>query len=408
MHIVVLTGYYYPYLLPPVGCVKPYLLELAKEHEVEVLCPPSNIHFTESIVRNGIKINYVNSIPNKFLAYIKTNQEEHKLPHFTKLCVTIYRGLRYLKSLVTKNPYETSLIGPYIKTLQAIHAENKIDVMLSVSFPFHTHVAALKFKKINPDVRWVSYSTDPLAYSESNPIERWKLKEAIKIEQAVYDNSDKCLITEELLENLRQNFHIEEKKIFKLPYLLFEEIEDRSVKDRQKPMVLYAGFVFYTVRNPEIMLSAFSKVKDIELHLYISGDRQCRAILERPLPDHIIKNDLVPHAKYIELLGQAEVLINLSNKAHLQAPHKLMELISTGKPIINFYYYEDSGYDIINKYPLGINISNDWNEEDMVKSIEHFVAENCHKRVSYEEITQLYSEHLLENQLPRFKEVILK
>ena len=408
MHIVVLTGYYYPYLLPPVGCIKPYLLELAKEHEVEVLCPPSNIHFTESIVREGIKINYINSLSNTILAYIKTNQDEHKLPHFTKLCFTMYRGLRYLKSLVTKNPYETSLIGPYIKTLQTIHSENKIDVMLSVSFPFHTHVAALNFKKLYPDVRWISYSTDPLAYSESNPIEKWKRKEAITIEKAIYDNSDRCIISEELFSNLTQNFHISEKKILKLPYLLFDKIEDHSIKDRKKPMILYAGYVFYTVRNPKIMLSVFSKIKDIELHLYISGDRQCRALLDHPLPKHIIKKGLVPHEKYVELLKQADILVNLSNKAHLQAPHKLMELISTGKPIINFYYYEDSGYDMINKYPLGINISNDWNEKYMVESIEHFVADNCHKRVSHEEIKQLYSEHLLENQLPRFKEVILK
>ncbi len=408
MHIVVITGYWFPYLLPPAGCAKPYLLELAKEHEVEVICPPSNTHFTEPTVREGIKINYINSLPNKFLAYIKTNQEENKNPLWTKFCFTAYRGLRYLKSLVCKAPYETSLIKPYVKTLQEIHSENKIDVVLSVSFPFYTHVAALEFKANNPEVKWVSYSTDPLAYSESNPIEKWKMKEAVRIEKAVYDKSDKCLITVELLPNLTQNFHIKEDKILKLPFLMFDEIADCSDKNKVRPMVLYAGFVFYIVRNPEIMLSVFSKVNGVELNLYISGDRQCRTILERPLPEHIIKNGLVPHAKYIELLSQADVLVNLSNKAHLQAPHKLLELISTGKPIINFYYYKDSGYDLISKYPLGINISNDWTETEMVEAVENFVSENRHKRVSYEEIKKLYAEHLFVNQMPKFEEALIK
>lgn len=407
MHIVVLTGYWYPYLLPPAGCAKPYLVELANEHEVEVICPPSNIHFAKDIEREGIKINYINSLPNKLLTYIKTNQEEHKHSLWTKLCFTVYRGFRYLKSLVCKAPYETSLIKPYIKKLQEIHANNRIDVMLSVSFPFHTHVAALSFKTNNPEVKWVSYSTDPLAYSESNPIEKWKMKEAIKIEQAVYDISDKCLITVELFSNLTKNFHIKEEKILKLPFLMFDEIPDRSSKDRKTPMLLYAGFVFYTVRNPEKMLSVFSKVKDIELNLYISGDRQCRTILERPLPKHIIKNGLVPHTQYIELLSQADVLINLSNKAHLQAPHKLLELISTGKPIINFYYYRDSGYELISKYPIGVNISNEWSEVEIVKVIERFIAENRNKRLNYEEIKKLYAEHLFVNQMPRFKEAII-
>lgn len=407
MHIVVLTGFYYPYLLPPAGCIKPYLLELAKENEVEVLCPPSNTHYTEPIVREGIKINYINSLPNRVLSYIKTNQEEKKRPIFTKILFNLYRGMRFLKSCMSKAPYETSLINSYIKSLQSIHERNSVDVMISVSFPFHTHVAALFFKTNNPEVKWVSYSTDPLAYSESNPIEKWKMKEAIKIEQAVYDKSDKCLITAELFSNLTKNFHIKEEKILKLPFLMFDEIPDRSIKDRKTPMLLYAGFVFYTVRNPEKMLSVFSKVKDIELNLYISGDRQCRTILDRPLPKHIIKNGLVPHTQYIELLSQADVLINLSNKAHLQAPHKLLELISTGKPIINFYYYKDSGYDLISKYPIGVNISNEWSEVEIVKVIERFIAENRNKRLIYEEIEKLYADHLFVNQMPNFKEAII-
>ena len=43
----------------------------------------------------------------------------------------------------------------------------------------------------------------------------------------------------------------------------------------------------------------------------------------------------------------------------------MFELLSTGLPILNFYYRKDSQFEIIEKYPLGINVRIDgeigWN-----------------------------------------------
>ena len=166
MHIVVLTGYWYPYTVPPAGCAKHYLLELAKENEVEIVCPPSNTHFTEPHTKENIKINYINSVPNKLLTYIRTNQEEHRHRFITNFLFNVYRGLRFLKYAISSQPYETSLVSGYVKKLQQIHSKNRIDVLISVSFNFYTHASSLVFKKNNPQVRWITYTTDPLAYNE--------------------------------------------------------------------------------------------------------------------------------------------------------------------------------------------------------------------------------------------------
>ena len=407
MHIVAVTGYFYPYLTPSAGCVKHYLLELVDKNDIEVVCPPSSTRYKKSIEREGIKINYVNNLSNSILSFIKTCQEEGKYPLFIKVLFTIYRGMRFIKYSFCRKPYRISMVDRTVRMLESINKKNPIDVLISVTFPYHNHVVALQYKKKNPSVRWISFSTDPLAYSESNPIEKWKLKEAKKIEKEVYSKCDHCVVTQELVSNVIKDYDISPSKVTGFPFLLFNKEIRHAEEPHERPMLLYAGLVFYKVRNPQIMLNVFSGVKDADLYLYISGDRHCREILNRPYPSQIKMHGYVSHERYMELLAEADVFINLGNKARLQAPHKLMELVSTGKPIINFYYYEDTGVEIIEKYPLGINISNELNIEEMQKIVDGFVKENYKRRMTFDKVKDLYPEHLLANQLPKMESIIL-
>lgn len=406
MHIVVVTGFYYPYTVPPAGCAKHYLLELAKEHEVEVVCPSSNIHYTKSLEHEGIRINYINSLPNKVMSYIRTNQEEHRWRRFTSLLFTVYRGLRFLKYAISKSPYETSLVKPYLKELCRIDDEHKIDVLISVSFNFYTHAAALAFKKLQPGVRWITYSTDPLAYNEVNVIEKRKLQIAKDIEQEVYDRCDYCITTEEMRSNLVNDYHISPDKVLSLPFLLLDQKNDVTRGHNDRPMALYAGYLYYEIRNPETLLEVFSRIDDVDLYLYYAGDRFIRQMLNKELPSNIHVDGLVSRDKYFGLLNQADVLINLCNKVKLQAPSKLTELVSTGKPIINFYYNKDSGYRMIDKYPLGLNIPNDTNLELAADRVVSFVKETRGKQISFEDVKSLFPEHSLSVQMPKVKEII--
>ena len=408
MHIVVVTGYFYPYMVPPAGCIKHYLVELAKDNEVEVVCPSSNTHFTKPIVLDSIKVNYINSLPNLFLSYIKTNQEEHRYPRFTKLLFDTYRALRYLKSFVSSMPFDTSLIKPYVKGLCKIHKEHPIDVLISVSFNFYTHASALQFKKINPNVRWITYTTDPLAYNEVNIIEKRKLQTAIDIEQEVYNTCDYCITTEELYPNLVNDFHVSTAKILGLPFLLLNKpIKVRHLESK-RPLVIYAGYLYYEIRNPRSMIEVFSRVKEADLHLHVEGDRFIRKMLSNGLAKNITVDGMVSREKYLDLLGCADVLINLCNKVKLQAPSKLTELISTGKLIINFYYNKDSGYRMIEKYPLGLNIANNMDFDIAANKVSSFLSENLHKQVSFEEVQEMFAEHSLSVQMSKVRELLTK
>lgn len=406
MHIVVLTGSYYPYLMPPAACVKPYLDELAKNHQVEVVAPSTDSKYVDAVEYDGVKVRYINSLPNKLLTYIDEGLKKCQTSIFFRLLKFIYRGGRFIKYTLGSLPYETSLIKSYVNELQKIHQTNKIDAIISVTFPYYTHVAALQFVKKNPDVRWITYTTDPLAHSEANPIEKSKMAMAMKIESEVYKSCDKCIVTEELLPNLINEYKVPRDKIVVLSYLLKDMPVTSDDKQNDCPYLLYAGYVFYKVRNPQKMLEVFSLLPEIKLNLYIAGDRHCRSILRKSYPDNIVINGLVSRKEYYNLLSVADILILLSNDAKLQAPSKLTELISTGKPIINFYYHKDSGYRMIESYPLGLNVSNYEDSKIVAENVSKFVKEIYTKRLSKEEIWELYPERLLSTQMPLFLDTL--
>lgn len=408
MHIVALTGSFFPNIMAPSACVKPYLQELAKEHEVEVVCPVSNHQNRDSLVMDGIRISFVSDWLND--RFVKANMilQDGKKSFKSNITLLAIRTIKYLQEELSPRPYDSSLINAYLSKLAAIEAKRKIDVLISVTYPFYTHVVALKYKEQHPSTKWLTYTTDPLAYNEANPIAPWKKRNAIKIEKKVYETCDNCIVTEELFDNVVNDYGIDQKKVLVLPYLVETEnvpkVERKT--EHERAQVLYAGCLFYRVRDPRTMLSVFSKLNKVDLCLYVTGDRQCRKMLKSEFPFNIHINGLVPREEYFKLLSQADVLVNLSNDAKLQAPHKLMELISTGKPIINFYYHKNAGFRIIERYPLGINVSNSSNPDEMVNTIESFITKNCHKELSNTDIKQLFPEYLLPYQIESIMAVI--
>jgi glycosyltransferase involved in cell wall biosynthesis len=411
MHVIVVTGYYYPFLPPPGRCISPYIDNLALTHELEIICSVYDRRFSDDFINGNIRLNFVDGFSNKMKSYIHTNRALDKHPIKTSMVSWIYRAGRFLFSWFKKDAYEdSSMVKPMYDRLEKLHKDRSIDVVISVSFPFYSHVAAYKFKQKHPEVRWVTFTTDPFAYNEANPVADYKRRRAIALEQKIYDTCDYCISTEELYANLIDDFKIDSSKVLKLPFLLTTNPTDDNTpktQERSKPVeILYAGYLYHKIRNPKLMMEVFCSLPDINFNMNVAGDRICRKYLAGQFPSHIKIRGLVSREKYLELLTVNDVFVNLSNTIRLQAPSKLLELVSTGKPIINFYHHEDSGYHIVEKYPLGINVSCKLSVKTIVEKLKLFIKENAKKRLSYTQICDYYPDYLFENQLPIVKKVI--
>ena len=163
-----------------------------------------------------------------------------------------------------------------------------------------------------------------------------------------------------------------------------------------KIKIVYAGALNSVIRNPEYTLSVLSKVDIITLYLFQSGD--CDSILRKYSSNNIRINGLVKRDNYLSLISkEADILLNIGNNSDLQAPSKMLELLSTGKPIINFYFKKDNQYRMIEKYPLGLNIGR--NEENAIDKVYSFCKSFCSSRMTYQEVEKMFPENCLKNQL---------
>ena len=96
--------------------------------------------------------------------------------------------------------------------------------------------------------------------------------------------------------------------------------------------------------------------------------------------------------------------MNVGNKCTNQMPSKMLEYLSTGRPIINFYSNKDSQYEMIEKYPLGLNIGRD--DNNAVLKVQTFCNEMKGKQLNYEEVEAIFPECKIDNQVDIFKSLI--
>ena len=182
------------------------------------------------------------------------------------------------------------------------------------------------------------------------------------------------MVTTEMFIYIPKAFRIKRNNFFPIQFTLDPQMEGFSNPSMNSKVckLIFAGTLYMKIRNPEFFLSVISKVKDVSLDLFVRKG-ECEQIINRYAKDNIHREYFVDKAKYIDMLKYGyDVLVNIGNVSTLQAPSKMLELLSTGKPIINFYFTEDTQFNMIEKYPLGLNIKN--GDLDAVRKNREFLS----------------------------------
>lgn len=401
MKIVILTGYYYPNMYPPSACIDKYVKELKKNHEVTIICQ-SSVNETLIYPDKDIKVEYVsnwwNSSRNYLVQKLKVNPDN-----------TCYKFLHNLVRLygvmITPFVYPTRLswlIDAYYNKLKQLYKNNPFNIIISVSNPICSHLAAQKFKKYHPDIKWITYSTDPFTFYDTVYhgvlLKNKRYLKNFHTEETYYNSADYNILTEELYKKAITEFKVDSDRMKCFPYVLTPlSSNDRELLPKSNDVkILYAGALNKVIRNPEYALSILSKINDITSYFFQAGD--CDSILEKYRSQSIVINGTVKRDDYLSLIcNEADILLNIGNSVSLQAPSKMLELLSTGKPIINFYQNKDNQFYMIEKYPLGINIGS--NEKDAAEKLSEFVKTVKGKRMTYDSVEECFPSNCMRNQL---------
>lgn len=411
-NIVIITREYYPQMTPVSAVVDKYIQRLKGKYKFHVICtsyqkniPPLNDSFLE--------IHPIYTNLSLLRGWCEKKYDQHKGNWFYKFLINLFRlrsALWLLKSYSAPTEWERRESE---KMLNQLSKQVDISTVISVSGSlFHAHLAAKKYKENHPQTKWLTFITDPITFLDSNFFlfkSKKMMEKSYATELSIYNSADWNILIGDTYYDVIDKFKQPKSKTFHFNLTLDDirkEISGYDFKptETSDTRIIYAGKFYRKIRNPKYMLSVMSKVENVSMDLYVSS-HDCMDILMDYQSSTIILHKSVDTKRYKEMICyEYDILLNVGNACTNQMPSKMLELLSTGRPILNFYYNKDSQYEMIEKYPLGLNVGID--DANVVEKVGDFCNKMKGKQISYDEVKSLYPECVIDEQLNILEKII--
>ena len=389
-HLVILCGILYPNPSATGLCAFRYGSLLAGIYDIEYVALSDNGSSEKAMYEGYV----VHTLSSKRLAL------EHQTKGMASKAIHLF-GSAQLKLFLQGN-LRWYRKAAYRK-LEEIHADRKIDAILTVCSPFPAHQAGVDFKQAHPDVRFCAYTVDPFAASDRIiPFFR-KFDDLVKQEREVSSKADCLLLSEEALNTRNDIYGAIETKVA-LPYLLPQSVTaEGGLFDKEHIHCVYAGSFYKDIRNPEYMLKVFSALTDkkIVLHLYSAG---CAEIVNSyGMCKNILSNGYVSQEELKRVYASCDILIGVGNKLNDFLPSKTYEYLSWRKPIVSF---NPKGYpnSVLAMYPYALQITDDIPVAEAAEQLDAFVKAQGGKAICEEELKSIYRTNTAEN----IRDILLK
>lgn len=384
MNILLITHEYYPIPSAITNCLKPILSELKIQNTIYILTRNENNLLKDTEVLDSINVIRIN---DKYAYLLKKREESRNIieKFYYKVCFHIFYKNR--KKNLTDGYFD---IKKMVKFGRRLIKQRSIDLIISCSFPFTSHEIAKKLKR--KGVKWIAYQFDPYTYNYTL-MNDGKEKERLKKEIDILRNADKVFITQEnYQENMKTELSKLSNKYIIFPYPLVSKPNYPVTNSNEEIMLSFAGTLYENIREPFKMLDILSHLQiPVVIHLYYSSDLGINNKLKKyqaQMPN------LKLHYKKTkqecdQALASTNFCLNIGNIMLNQTPSKVFELISLGKPIINFYTnIKDTSKSILKDYPICYNV--DMNSFNQYRELEKFILENKNKILSFEKATLKY------------------
>lgn len=267
-----------------------------------------------------------------------------------------------------------------------------IDCMIAFSEPTDIPCAVTEVCSKLP---WVSYRLDPWAthYLKSNP--REKAEEyltnqacsAIFVQPAVYQ------------EYLAGAAQMPSNKVYvaEFPNLCPLSENEEGIIDWGSDGIhcAFVGQFYADIRDPSFMLSLFAKMQGTGVVLHIIGNAPMQAeYWKDKISDNIVLHGRVPYKKAIMYIQAADILVNLGNLVSNQMPSKIIDYLSSGKPILNIYKVKNCPtLPYMEKHPAALSVyEKDGINDDCIQRVVDFCRNHRGHVIPFDEMEKIYKE----------------
>ena len=242
-----------------------------------------------------------------------------------------------------------------------------IEVIISRSTPFASHLVALKLKSLS-GIPWVADFSDPWT---QNPY-LGKVRALDKIlERKVVFAADRIIFTnrfaKKLFLNRYKNIKAEKVRVIPNQYDPEDFAKQEKVTASQVFTAVHTGS-FYGIRSSEMFLKALRLLKNqegfdekIKVKLIGPVNDELRCLISKyRLEDIVEAIDTIPYKNVLHHLHTADILLLIDAPTDEPSPFlplKLMEYICVRKPILAITPLEGASADIVRSTKTGIIIS---------------------------------------------------
>ena len=227
--------------------------------------------------------------------------------------------------------------------------------------------------------------------------------ERFAYEKELMTKSPFCIVLPTIAKsNLEKDPSIADKIVCADMPVVKKPPENRDAGEKSEGFhCVFLGMLYPGLRPPEKVVSVLSRLKTADVVFDFYGTRQ--DLIEKS-PDYpkakrmLALHGPVPTDEASRARTNADVLINIDNTNVVQVPSKIFEYISTGKPIVNFYFWKESTVlDYLSRYPLAVSIDLNGDLDKAAEDLEAFLAGVDGRQIPYGEIEKLFVENTPEH-----------
>jgi len=341
--ILIVTHQYLPHTSPRTTRWKLIVDELVSMgHEVTVITGTKQVKKEKNIIYIGNRTssNIVNQVRKK----------SNNLSGSSVIKKLFYKFLKKIYRIVIKTfawpDYSMFWLLSIYRQRKKLNLD--YDLMISVSLPFSSHIAAYILNKKN-NKEWLMDIGDPFTLKKDAPENNKILYGLLNkyYENKFYNLASKILFThEDSMSAHIDHFNINPEKTFiGNPISEFkEDIFSSSINYNYKlnPIKFgYFGVFTKGVRSPKNFINNLEGIKNIELHWYVNEDSK-NEITKYSNNSTSFFHSLINREEALKRMADSvHCLLSIGNLNTTQMPSKVIEYISTGKPVIHFSEIEN-------------------------------------------------------------------
>lgn len=232
---------------------------------------------------------------------------------------------------------------PFLLVSLLKHRNARYDLVVSYSPTFSAHVGGVIYKKLNKNSgHWIADYGDPFSLSETMPPNNLNLYRGVNywFERLIINSASLVSLTNKETQRLYvEKFSEGSGNIKCVPHAVdIARFYASKKKENEAKRFVYIGGFHKGIREPYKLLDFFDLIyrrgeRCLELHIY--GPLNSVEV-DFSNYSNVYYHGVVGRHDAIEIMKEADFLVNVENENCPMTPSKLVEYVATGNPIVNF------------------------------------------------------------------------